>query len=33
LALEYGWPDVLALLGVPMEYSERYINEVLAQGE
>lgn len=29
LALEYGWPDVLSLLGVPLSYSERYINEVL----
>lgn len=29
LAAKYGWPDTLALLGVPMLYSERYINEVL----
>lgn len=29
LALEFGWPDVLSLLGVPMAYSERYINESL----
>ncbi len=30
LAQEHGWPDVLALLGVPLSYSERYVNEVLA---
>lgn len=33
LALEYGWPDVLSLLGVPMRVSDTYINEVLAPGE
>jgi hypothetical protein len=33
LALEYGWPDVLSLLGVPMSYSESYINETLCQEE
>jgi hypothetical protein len=31
LALEYGWPDVLSLLGVPMAYSLKYINETLTQ--
>lgn len=30
LAQKYGWPDMLALLGVPMSYSERYVNETLA---
>lgn len=29
LALEYGWPDVLSLLGVPMRVSDTYINEVI----
>jgi len=33
LAAEYGWPDVLALLGVPMTYSERYVNESLGPVE
>ena len=33
LAEKYGWPDVLALLGVPMSYSERYVNETLAGPE
>jgi len=33
LAREYGWPDVLALLGVPMAYSDRYVNEVLGPAE
>ena len=33
LALEYGWPDVLALLGVPLAYSDRYVNEVLGAEE
>lgn len=33
LAAIYGWPDVLALVGVPMVYSERYINEVLSVEE
>jgi hypothetical protein len=33
LAREFGWPDVLALLGVPMEYSERYVNETLCLEE
>lgn len=33
LALEHGWPDVLSLLGVPLSYSERYINESLCQEE
>lgn len=30
LAAKYGWPDTLAVLGVPMAYSERYVNETLA---
>lgn len=33
LAAIYGWPDTLALVGVPMLYSERYINEVLNEEE
>lgn len=33
LAHEFGWPDILALLGVPMSYSDRYVNEVLAGPE
>lgn len=31
LAAEFGWPDTLALIGAPMQYSNRYINEVLSQ--
>jgi len=30
LAEKYGWPDMLSLLGAPMFYSERYVNETLA---
>jgi len=30
LAAEFGWPDVLALLGVPMRYSDAYVNETMA---
>ena len=30
LAERYGWPDMLSLLGAPMFYSERYVNETLA---
>lgn len=33
LAREYGWPDVLRLLGCPVAVSERYINEVVGQEE
>lgn len=33
LAAEYGWPDVLAILGVPMSYTERYVNEILCEGD
>lgn len=31
LAREFGWPDVLSMLGVPLAYSERYVNEALCQ--
>lgn len=33
LAAEMGWPDVLALVGCPMVFSDRYVNEVLAVEE
>lgn len=33
LAALYGWPDVLALLGVPLSYTEKYVNESLCQAE
>lgn len=29
LALVYGWPDVLSWIGVPMAYSDKYVNETL----
>jgi len=33
LAAEFGWPDVLALLGVPMQVSERYVNQTCERWE
>jgi len=33
LAAKYGWPDMMSLLGAPMFYSERYVNETLSGPE